>query len=64
MTTKYIIFKKPDNGVSIVIPSPEWTSSIEELASITVPSGTPWKIVDAKDIPTDRTFRDAWEWQE
>ena len=24
--------------------------------------GFPYKIVSADDIPTDRTFRDAWEW--
>jgi hypothetical protein len=27
-----------------------------------VPSGLPYKIVNDEDIPTDRTFRSAWEW--
>jgi len=26
-----------------------------------VPAGRPFKIVDISDIPTDRTFRNAWE---
>jgi hypothetical protein len=38
--------------------------SIEEIALKDVPEGKPYKIVDVSDIPTDRTFRNAWEYQE
>lgn len=32
------------------------------VAAKDVPEGKPYKIVDVADIPTDRTFRDAWEY--
>jgi hypothetical protein len=57
-----IIYKKDDGGVAIVIPTPEYleTHSIEDLAQ-ELPAGVEFKIVDESDIPSDRTFRDAWE---
>jgi hypothetical protein len=61
-----IIYPTDDGGVAIIIPSPEYleTHTIEELAAKDVPAGKPYKIVDVSDIPTDRTFRNAWEYQE
>ena len=61
---KRIIYPNDDGGVSIVIPSPEFLSenTIEDLAKKDVPEGKPYKIVNTEDIPTDRTFRDAWEY--
>ena len=61
---KRIIFPNDEGGVSILIPSPNWTRTMEELAAKDVPAGKPYKIVDVADIPTDRTFRNAWEYQE
>ena len=29
-----------------------------------VPAGKPYKIINVSDIPSDRTFRDAWEYVE
>lgn len=59
-----IIYKTADGGVAILIPTAEWLEShtIEELAEKDVPAGAEFKIVDATDIPSDRTFRDAWEY--
>lgn len=34
------------------------------IANKDVPAGKPFQIVDASDIPSDRTFRDAWEYAE
>ena len=48
-----------DDGVAIIIPA----VSIE-LAMKDIPEGKPYKIVYVADIPTDRTFRNAWEYQE
>ena len=59
-----IIYPNDDGGVAIIIPAPECGLTIEELAEKDVPEGKPYKIVDVADIPTDRTFRDAWEYQE
>ena len=57
---KKIIYKT-DDGVAIIVPSPNWTGTIEELASKDVPSGAEHYIVDASTIPTDRKYRSAWE---
>lgn len=61
-----IIYPTDDGGVAIIIPAPEYleTHTIEELAAKDVPEGKPYKIIDASDIPSDRTFRNAWEYQE
>jgi len=63
---KRIIYPTDDGGVAIIVPSPEYLAdhTIEELAAKDVPAGKPFKIVDVADIPTDRTFRNAWEYQE
>jgi hypothetical protein len=59
-----IIYPTDDGGVAILIPTPEYLAehTIEELATKDVPSGKPFKIIDVSDIPTDRTFRNAWEY--
>ena len=73
-----IIFPNYDGGVSVIVPAPECGLSIEEIAAKDVPpiivrgadgsvaSSTPrpYKIVDVADIPSDRTFRGAWEYAE
>jgi hypothetical protein len=61
-----IIYPTDDGGVAIIIPAPEYleTHTIEELAAKDVPAGKPYQIIDVSDIPTDRTFRNAWEYQE
>jgi hypothetical protein len=59
-----IIFPNDNGGVSILMPAPECGLTIEEIAAKDVPAGKPYKIVDVADIPTDRTFRNAWEYQE
>ena len=55
-----IIYPSDDGGVAIIIPA-DCGLTIEELAAKDVPEGKPFKIVDVADIPTDRTFRNAWE---
>lgn len=57
-----IIYPTENGGVAVIIPAPECNLSIEEIATKDVPAGRPFKIVDISDIPTDRTFRDAWEY--
>lgn len=56
-----IIYTKPDGGIAIVIPAVECGLTIEEIAAKDVPAGLQYFIVDASEIPTDRTFRNAWE---
>jgi len=59
-----IIYPNDEGGVSIIIPAPEAleTMTIEEIAAKDVPAGKPFKIADVSDIPSDRTFRNAWEY--
>jgi len=63
---KRIIYKTIDGGVAVIMPSQEYleTHTIEELALKDVPANTPYKIVDVSEIPSDRTFRNAWEYVE
>jgi len=64
MTDKRIIYPNDEGGVAIIIPALECGLTIEEIAAKDVPAGKPYKIVDAADIPFDRTFRNAWEYVE
>jgi hypothetical protein len=59
-----IIYPTDEGGVAIIIPAVECGLTIEEIATKDVPAGKPFKIVDVSDIPADRTFRNAWEYQE
>lgn len=58
-----VIFINDEGGVSILIPTFECLKerTIEEIAAKDVPAGKPYKIVSVADIPSDRTFRNAWE---
>lgn len=58
-----IIYPTNDGGVAVIIPA-DCGLTIDEIAAKDVPEGKPFKIVDDADIPTDRTFRNAWEYTE
>ena len=58
-----IIYPTDDGGVAVIIPAPDCGLTIDEIAAKDVPAGKPFNIVDVADIPTDRTFRAAWEYQ-
>ncbi|WP_166168055.1 hypothetical protein [Acinetobacter sp. SA01] len=57
-----IIYRNENGGVSIITPTPEALKhmTINEIALKDVPTGLPFAIVEDSEIPTDRTFRDAW----
>ena len=57
---KLIIYPNDYDGVAVVHPaSTKYT--IEQIALKDVPKGKPYKIIEHTDVPTDRTFREAWE---
>ena len=58
-----IIYPTDEGGVAVIIPAPDCGLTLDEIAAKGVPAGKPFKIVDVADIPTDRTFRAAWEYQ-
>ena len=62
-----ILFKQDDGTVAIIVPilteiNPDTDQpyTIEEIAAKDVPSGYKYKIVEDSDVPTDRSFRNAW----
>ena len=61
-----IIYKNIDNSVCVLAPTQEALNfaTIEQIAEKDVPSELPYKIVPTIDIPTDRTYRDAWVWDD
>ena len=58
-----IVFKNQDNSIGIITPTDEALSfaTIEQIAEKDVPHNLPYWIVEDLVIPTDRTFRSAWE---
>jgi len=54
-----IVYSTPDGGVAVVIPSGELP--IEQVLAKDVPEGVEAEIVEIADVPSDRTFRGAWE---
>lgn len=59
MENQRIIYPNDEGGVAIVVPAPG--VALEDVLKA-VPAFTPYKIVDVADVPSDRTFRDAWEY--
>ena len=46
----------------MIVPAPECPLTIEEIALKDVPSGVKYKIINVSDLPQDRDFRNAWEY--
>ena len=64
MNNRCIIYPQENGIVAILVPSPDCKKSIEEIAAKGVPQGVPYKIISKSDVPSDRTFRNAWEYVE
>ena len=54
-----IIYQNESGGVAIITPC-DCGLTIEQIAAKDVPTGKPYKIVDASEIPTDRQWRNEW----
>lgn len=63
MSDKRIIFPNDEGGVSVIVPSPNCGLTIEQIAAKDVPAGKPFQIVDVSEVPSDRTFRNAWTYE-
>ena len=50
------------NETGIVVITPTGELSLEETALKDVPSGVKYKIIDVSNLPPDRDFRNAWEY--
>ena len=65
-----IIYKQENGILAVLIPSPNFFAQLEgtetekliHLANKDLPTGTKYEIVADDVPPTDRTFRNAWEY--
>ena len=53
------IIYQTEEGLSVVVPTGEL--DINEVARKDVPAGVDYWIVEDNEVPSDRTFRNAWE---
>jgi hypothetical protein len=58
MINQRIIYSTPEGGVAVIVPAPGAT--LEQVLKA-VPVGISYQVVSMDDIPSDRTFRNAWE---
>ena len=56
-----IIYNQENGNIAVLHPAPKWPGTMEKLAQKDVPTGLKYLIVEDSVIPTDLTFRDAWE---
>lgn len=58
MSNNYVILHPENDSLAIVVPAPG--ISVDQVL-LAVPSGTPYLIIDRAELPSDHTFREAWE---
>ena len=49
-----------ETGIAVITPTGEL--SLEATALKDVPTGVKYKIIDVSDLPQERDFRNAWEY--
>jgi len=55
--TQRIIYKTTDGGVAVIVPADTIEACMKDI-----PEGAEYAIVDTAYVPSDRTFRNAWEY--
>ena len=58
------IYTNDDGSISIVIPADDCGLSLNEIKAKDCPSDRTVYTVDKSEIPTDRSFRNAWTYTE
>ena len=61
MINQRVIYSTAEGGVAIIVPA---SGATLEQCLKAVPTGKDYQVVDVADVPSDRTFRDAWSWQD
>ena len=61
---KLIVYSQDDGTVAIMIPTDNCGLTVEEIQAKDVPDGKTSYIIDATDVPTDRSFRNSWTYTE
>ena len=61
---KRFIYTNDDGSISIVCPADNTDLTLDQIKAKDCPSGKTVFTVDAAEIPTDRSFRNAWTYTE
>jgi len=61
---KRIVYMQDNGTVAIIIPTDNCGLTLEEIQAKDVPDGKTSYIIDATEVPTDRSFRNAWTYTE
>ena len=61
---KRIVYIQDNGIVAIVIPSDDCGLTVEEIQAKDVPDGKTSYIINTTDVPSDRSFRNAWTFTE
>ena len=57
---KRIIYIQDNGVVAVIVPANNCDLTVEQIQSKDVPAGKASYIVDKSEVPTDRSFRNAW----
>ena len=63
LSTDKVIIYPHNSGIAAVYPVMDCGLSLEQIALKDVPKGRPYRIIDASEIPTDRTFGFGTAWE-
>tara|TARA_R100001163_G_scaffold13553_1_gene12565 strand:+ start:81 stop:281 length:201 start_codon:yes stop_codon:yes gene_type:complete len=57
---KRIVYMQDDGTVAVMVPTNNCGLTVEQIQAKDVPDGKTSYIIDATEVPTDRSFRNAW----
>lgn len=60
--SQVIIYRQDSGAAAVIYPTAEGLAmfGIDAIARKDVPTGKPYKIIDAASVPADRSQRDSW----
>tara|TARA_R100000773_G_scaffold41970_1_gene38853 strand:- start:323 stop:523 length:201 start_codon:yes stop_codon:yes gene_type:complete len=58
------VYTRDDGGITIVIPADNCDLTLEQIKEKDCPSDKTVYTVNKSEIPTDRSFRNAWTYTE
>jgi hypothetical protein len=59
---KLAIFPNDEGTISVLVPAPNCGLTLEQICAKDVPTGTKYKIIESSELPADREFRNAWDY--
>lgn len=55
-----VAFELGDSGVGLLYPVPDCGLTLAEIIAKDVPQGARYRVISRSDVPTDRSYRNAW----